>query len=97
MVDQKSVVAQSHELQKITHEILSDGMTIDEQFQVAVLIDKLPTGWKEFKKDLRYKTKDFSIDCLIARLRVKEEARKQDQKDEVLFVAKKKELEFDYT
>jgi hypothetical protein len=84
------VVAQSHELQKITHEILSEGMTIDEQFQVAVLIDKLPTGWKDFKKDLRHKTKEFSMESLIARLRVEEEARKQDQKDEILFVANKR-------
>jgi hypothetical protein len=42
MVDDKPVEAQSHELQKIAHEIISEGMTLDEQFQVAVLIDKLP-------------------------------------------------------
>ncbi|XP_062113165.1 uncharacterized protein LOC133824300 [Humulus lupulus] len=42
MVDDKSVEAQSHEIQKIAHEIISEGMTLDEQFQVVVLIEKLP-------------------------------------------------------
>ncbi|XP_062106722.1 uncharacterized protein LOC133818046 [Humulus lupulus] len=54
IVDDKSVEAQSHELQKIPHEIISEGMTLDEQFQVAVLIDKLPPSWKDFKSVLRH-------------------------------------------
>ena len=41
MSDDKSVEVQSHELQKTSHEITSEGLTIDEQFQVAVIIDKL--------------------------------------------------------
>ncbi|XP_060972678.1 uncharacterized protein LOC133038526 [Cannabis sativa] len=86
MTDDKSVEAQSHELQKIAHEILSEGMTIDEQFQVAVMIDKLPPSWKDFKNTLRHKTKEFSLESLITRLRIEEEARKQDQKEEVLVV-----------
>ncbi|KAM1806972.1 hypothetical protein ACFX11_030043 [Malus domestica] len=52
MTDDKSVEAQSHELQKIALEIISEGMNLDEQFQVAIIIDKLPPSWKEFKKDL---------------------------------------------
>ncbi|XP_070668500.1 uncharacterized protein [Malus domestica] len=65
MTNDKSVEAQSHELQKIAHEIISEGMNLDEQFQVAVIIDKLPPSWKEFKKDLRHKTKEFSLESLI--------------------------------
>ncbi|KAL5756461.1 hypothetical protein ACOSQ2_021207 [Xanthoceras sorbifolium] len=42
MTDDKSVKAQSHELQKIAHEIISEDMSLDEQFQITVLIDKLP-------------------------------------------------------
>ncbi|KAM6586714.1 hypothetical protein CsatA_009319 [Cannabis sativa] len=89
MVDDKPVEAQSHELQKIAHEIISEGMTLDEQFQVAVLIDKLPLSWKDFKSTLRHKTKEFSLESLITRLRIEEEARKQDQKDEVLGVTER--------
>ena len=86
MTDDKSVETQSHELQKIAHEIVSEGMLLDEQFQIAVIIDKLPPAWKDFKNVLRHKTKEFSLESLITRLRIEEEARKQDQKEEVLVV-----------
>ncbi|KAK2391773.1 CBL-interacting serine/threonine-protein kinase [Trifolium repens] len=87
MVDERSVEAQSHELQKIAHEIITEGMPLDEQFQIAVMIDKLPPGWKNFKNQLRHKTKEFSIESLITRLRIKEESRRQDQKEEAYVVS----------
>ena len=59
MTDNKSVEVRSHELQKIVHEVVSKGMTLDEQFQVAVIIDKLSPSWKEFKNSLRHKPKSF--------------------------------------
>ncbi|GJV60868.1 hypothetical protein Tco_1466968 [Tanacetum coccineum] len=74
--DDKSVEAQYHEIQKVAHEIISEGMSLDEQFQVAVIIDKLPPSWKDFKNVLRHKTKEFSLETMITRLRVEEEARK---------------------
>ncbi|CAN1755713.1 hypothetical protein LINPERHAP1_LOCUS5835 [Linum perenne] len=85
MVNEKSVEAQSHELQKIAHEIISEGMPLDDQFQVACIIDKLPPSWKDFKNVLKHKTKEFSLESLITRLRIEEEAHKQDMKEEVLF------------
>ncbi|KAK2429298.1 putative mitochondrial protein [Trifolium repens] len=87
MNDEKSIEAQSHEIQRIAHEIVSEGMQLDEQFQLAVIIDKLPPTWKDFKNILRHKTKEFSIESLITRLRIEEEARKQDLKEEVLVVS----------
>ncbi|CAJ2644652.1 unnamed protein product [Trifolium pratense] len=74
MVDERSVEAQSHEIQKIAHEIITEGMPLDEQFQIAVIIDKLPPSWKDFKNILRHKTKEFSIESLITRLRIEEES-----------------------
>jgi hypothetical protein len=59
MVDERSVEAQSHELQKTSHEIITEGMPLDEQFQIAVMIDKLPPDWKDFKNQLRHKRKEF--------------------------------------
>ena len=63
-------------------------MQIDEQFQVAVLIDKLPTSWNDFKKELRHKTKEFSMESLITKIKVEEEARKQDSKEDVFVISK---------
>ncbi|KAA0067624.1 uncharacterized protein E5676_scaffold174G00110 [Cucumis melo var. makuwa] len=82
MTDDKSVEAQSHEIQKITHEIISEGMPLDDQFQVAVIINKLPQLWKDLKNTLRHKTKEFSLESLITRLRIEEKARKHDKKEE---------------
>nr|GFC27256.1 zinc finger, CCHC-type [Tanacetum cinerariifolium] len=79
MTYDKSFEAQSHELQKVAHEIISEGMSLGKQFQVAVIINKLPPSWKDFKNVLRHKTKEFSLESLITRLRIEEEARKQDQ------------------
>ncbi|CAL2270360.1 unnamed protein product [Prunus armeniaca] len=58
-------------------------MNLDEQFQVGVIIDKLPPSWKDFKNALRHKTKEFSLESLITHLRIEEEARKHDMKEEL--------------
>ena len=87
MTDDKSLEVQSHDLQKIAHEIISEGMALDEQFQIAVIIDKLPPSWKDFKNNLRHKTKEFSLESLITRLRIEEESRKQDLKEEILQIS----------
>jgi hypothetical protein len=62
-------------------------MPLNEQFQIVVIIDKLPPGWKDFNNLLQHKTKEFSIESLITRLRIEEDARRQDQKYEVLVVS----------
>ncbi|KAK3031315.1 hypothetical protein RJ639_035221 [Escallonia herrerae] len=79
-----SAGAQTHDLQMIVHEIISEGIKVDEQMQVAAIIDKLPNSWKEFQKGLRHKQSELSIVNLMARLQIEEEARKQDKKNETL-------------
>ncbi|XP_077237161.1 uncharacterized protein LOC143878811 [Tasmannia lanceolata] len=81
MVDEKTVISQTHELQKLVHDILAEGMTISEQFQVAAVIDKLPPSWKEFRNSLLHKTKELSMEGLLVRLRIEEENRNQDKKE----------------
>jgi len=83
----KSVEEQSQELQNIAHEIFVEGIQLPEQFQIAVIIDKPPPAWKDFKNSLRHKTKEFSLESLITRLRIEEETRKQELNEEVFVVS----------
>lgn len=85
--------AQSHELRKNAHEIIFEGMNLDEQFQVAAIIDKLPPSWKEFK-DRWHKTKEFSLESLITHLCIEEEAKKQDMREEVLVFSNNKKKNY---
>ena len=50
MVGDKSVVAQAYDLQMLAHEVQAEGIHVDEQMQVAAIIEKLPDSWKEFGK-----------------------------------------------
>lgn len=52
MTDDKSLEEQSHELQLIAHEIIIDVISLDEQFQVAIIIDKLTPRWKKILKNI---------------------------------------------
>ncbi|XP_073129089.1 uncharacterized protein [Henckelia pumila] len=57
MVDTKTVISQVQEFQIILHDIMAEGMMINEYFQVGALIEKLPPLWKEFKNYLKHKRK----------------------------------------
>ncbi|XP_077251868.1 uncharacterized protein LOC143891109 [Tasmannia lanceolata] len=81
MVDERTVISQTHELQKLVNDILAEGMVISEQFQVATMIDKLPPSWT-FRNSLLHKSKELSMESLLVRLRIEEENRNQDKKEE---------------
>ncbi|KAL9659963.1 hypothetical protein QQ045_024773 [Rhodiola kirilowii] len=49
-VDSKTVSSQVQEMQLIIHGIHAEEMKISESFQVVAVIEKLPPGWKDFKK-----------------------------------------------
>ena len=80
MVDSKSVVNQVHDFQLIIHEILAEGMVISESFQVGAIIEKQPPGWKDFKKYLKHKKKEMTVEDLIVRLRIEEDNRSAGKK-----------------
>ncbi|XP_015166290.1 uncharacterized protein [Solanum tuberosum] len=52
---------------------LQDDLVINEAFQVAAIIDKLPPLWKDFKNNLKHKLKEMSLEDLIVRLRIEKD------------------------
>ncbi|XP_028099213.1 uncharacterized protein LOC114298788 [Camellia sinensis] len=81
MADSKTVINQVQELQVILHEIHAEGMSLRESFQVAVIIEKLPLTWGDFKNYLKHKCKEMSLDDLIVRLRIEEDNRGFEKKN----------------
>jgi guanylate kinase len=62
MIDDKPIMEQVHEYQNIVLEILAEGMVIDDAFQAATLIEKLPPSWKEYRNYLKHKKRDMSLE-----------------------------------
>ncbi|XP_052177552.1 uncharacterized protein LOC127791608 [Diospyros lotus] len=79
MVDSKLVVNQLEELQVLFSDLLNKGLVINEPFQVAAVIEKLPPSWKDFKNYLKHKRKELSMEDLAVRLRIEEDNRKGDK------------------
>ncbi|GJW50441.1 zinc finger, CCHC-type containing protein [Tanacetum coccineum] len=53
MVDTRPVMEQYHEMLRILGQYTQHNLMMDEAISVAVIIDKLPPSWKEFKHGLR--------------------------------------------
>nr|XP_016501852.1 PREDICTED: uncharacterized protein LOC107820150 [Nicotiana tabacum] len=80
MIDTRSVITQVQELQVIVHDLLAEGMVINEAFQVAAFIEKLPPLWKDFKNYLKRKRKEMTLEDLIVRLRIEEDNKNVEKK-----------------
>ncbi|XP_077215490.1 uncharacterized protein LOC143850059 [Tasmannia lanceolata] len=54
---------------------------LDDSFIVPSIIDKLPPNWKDFRKSLKHKKEEMSIEDLAQCLRIEEESRIRDKKE----------------
>ncbi|TYK11231.1 uncharacterized protein E5676_scaffold227G00790 [Cucumis melo var. makuwa] len=62
-----------------------------DAFQMKYDIEETGSNkYVDFKNTLRHKTKEVSLESLINQLRIEEESRKHDQKEEVNVVPRKK-------
>ncbi|PHU20105.1 Pentatricopeptide repeat-containing protein [Capsicum chinense] len=60
MIDSKFVVSQVQELQVIIHDFLAEGLIVNDAFQVAMIVEKLPPLWKDFKNYLKHNRKEMT-------------------------------------
>ncbi|XP_039140459.1 uncharacterized protein LOC120277669 [Dioscorea cayenensis subsp. rotundata] len=83
MIDGKSIMEQMHEIEHILNNFKQHNMHMDESIIVSSIIDKLPPLWKNFKKNLKHKKEDISLEQLGNHLRLEEEYRKQDDTKDI--------------
>ena len=76
MVNNKPVMDQFHEIQHILSQFKQQKMNMDDSIVVSSIIEKLPPSWKEFKKSLKHKKEDLTLEELAKHLRLEEETRR---------------------
>ncbi|XP_043725798.1 uncharacterized protein LOC122672378 [Telopea speciosissima] len=79
MVGDKSIISQTYELQDLMNQIISEGHSLDESFQVSTIISKLPFVWKDCRKELKQKKDAMTMQELIKYIQVGENSRKLDK------------------
>ncbi|GKE54168.1 zinc finger, CCHC-type containing protein, partial [Tanacetum coccineum] len=78
MVDTRPVMEQYHEMLRILGQYTQHNLMMDEAISVAVIIDKLPPSWKEFKHGLKHKKEELNLVQLGSHLRIEEGLRNQE-------------------
>ncbi|XP_055806857.1 uncharacterized protein LOC129875585 [Solanum dulcamara] len=80
MIDSRTVGTQVQELQLIFHDLIAEGMVVNEAFQVAAMIEKLPPSWRDFKNYLKHKRKEMKLEDLVIRLKIEEDNKTAEKK-----------------
>jgi len=80
MSDNKTVGSQVQELQLIFHDLIAEDMVVNEAFQVAAMIEKLPPSWNDFKNYLKHKRKEMRLEDLVIRLKIEEDNKTAEKK-----------------
>ncbi|XP_052621692.1 uncharacterized protein LOC128127281 [Lactuca sativa] len=72
------VMEQFHEMLKILGQFAQHNLKMDEAIVVAVIIDKLPPSWKDFKHNLKHNKEELTLNQLGSHLRIEESLRTQE-------------------
>jgi hypothetical protein len=80
MVENRSVVEQTHEIQTLAKELELFPCPLPDKFVAGGIIAKLPPSWKDFATSLKHKRQEFNVAKLIGTLDVEERARAKDKK-----------------
>ncbi|XP_059310310.1 uncharacterized protein LOC132061531 [Lycium ferocissimum] len=80
MVDGKTLGTQVQELQLIFHDLIAEGMVVNEAFQMVAMIEKLRPSWKDFKNYLKHKRKEMKLKDLVIRLKIEEDNKTSEKR-----------------
>ncbi|KAL7586000.1 hypothetical protein Lser_V15G43853 [Lactuca serriola] len=78
MIDSRPVMEQFHEMLRILGQFAQHNLKMDEAISVAVIIDKLPPSWKDFKHNLKHNKEELTLTQLGSHLRIEESIRTQE-------------------
>nr|KAJ0195046.1 hypothetical protein LSAT_V11C700360720 [Lactuca sativa] len=78
MIDSRPVMEQFHEMLRILGQFTQHNLKMDEAIVVAVIIDKLPPSWKDFKHNLKHNKEELTLTQLGSHLRIEESIRTQE-------------------
>ena len=81
IVENRSVVEQTHEIQALAKELEHFPYLLPDKFVAGGIIAKLPPSWRDFATSLKHKRQEFSVAELIGSLYVKERARAKDNRE----------------
>ncbi|XP_049414609.1 uncharacterized protein LOC125877321 [Solanum stenotomum] len=74
------IEAWKQELQLIFHDLIAEDMVVNEVFQVAAMIEKLPPPWNDFKNYLKHKLKEMNLIDLVIRLKIEKDNKSAKKK-----------------
>nr|KAJ0217863.1 hypothetical protein LSAT_V11C300117180 [Lactuca sativa] len=78
MVDSRPVMEQLHEMLRILGQFVEHNLKMDEAIYVAMIIDKLPPSWKNFKHNLKHNKEELTLTQIGSHLRIEESIRTQE-------------------
>ena len=55
MVDNKPIMEQVHQYEKLTGDVLNEDMKICEIFQANDILEKSPPSWSDYRNQLKHK------------------------------------------
>nr|GEV95900.1 retrotransposon protein, putative, Ty1-copia subclass [Tanacetum cinerariifolium] len=79
MVDSRPIMDQMYELEHILSMFTQNNMNMDESIQVASIIGKLSSTWKDVKKNLKHRKDDLSLKDLGKHLLIEEQYRLENK------------------
>ena len=79
MIDEKSIVQRTHEMQALVRDMIQKGINLDKKCLVAAIVDKLPPKWKSFVLSLKHKRDLSTMSDLIVSLQIEEKYREIDK------------------